>query len=209
MEINSNDLIRYMHEGMNERGGCGGPMLFGLLMMFLCAFMICSCTATKSVESNTEYRHISELTDRMDSLVRSTYSWQQDIYNRQSSLVDSIREKERNDSSHVVVINEKGDTVRERIEIVRYIEREHNTESKESEVVVHLQSQVDSLVSLCAENRSLTDSLLKSHDKQTVVEKELSWWQKVKMKFSEWIIGILLFIILCLVLRSKFRKSLP
>ncbi len=157
-----------------------GWYLLTVLLIGVTLFLLCSCKSTSTIESNTEIQKVSQLTERMDSLLRTTASWQQDIYTKQSSLVDSIRQMERNDSNHVVIVNETGDTVREVIRIERVIERERSTESQESETVVHLQSQVDSLVRLTTESKAMTDSLLREHSKEVVVEKKPSFGEKMK-----------------------------
>ena len=179
-----------------------------LLMAFilLSVFCLMSCKSTSSVETNTETHKVSELAEKMDSLIQSTASWQQDIWQKQSSLVDSMRQFEKNDSSHIVVVNEKGDTVKERIEIYRYIEKEQKSESKESELVVHLQSQVDSLIRLSVENKALTDSLLKVHDKETVITKEPTPWQRMKATVGGWAIVIIVFFIVFFSFRFYFTR---
>ena len=180
-----------------------------LLIVFigLSVFCLMSCKSTSSVETNNETHKVSELVDKMDSLVSRTTMWQQDIWQKQSSLVDSIRQMERNDSSHTVVVNEKGDTLKETILIERVIERERNTESKESELVVHLQSQVDSLIQLSVANKALTDSLLKEHNKETVITKEPTLWQKIKATVGGWAIVIIVFFIIFYSFRFYFTRK--
>ena len=146
----------------------------------------------------------------MDSLVSRTAMWQQDIYSKQSSLIESIKEREKNDSSHSVVLNEKGDTIKETIIIERVIEKEHSKDNKESETIIHLQSQIDSLVNICVENKALTDSLLKEHSKETVIVKEQSLWQKVKSAVGGYAIVLttIFFIYIGIKLIYKHRKRL-
>ena len=174
-----------------------------LLLLAFIVFSILSltgCKTTSSVETNNESHKVSELVDKVDSLFKSTVTWQQDIYSKQSSLIDSIKEREKNDSSHSVVLNEKGDTIKETIIIERVIEKEHSTDNKESETIVRLQSQVDSLIRLSVESKELTDYLLKQHEKETVITKEPSVWQRIKSAVGGWSIGlIVLFIILFLI----------
>ena len=181
-----------------------------LLVIFIgmCLVCLCSCKSTSSVEFGSEAHKVSFLVDRFDSLVSRTAMWHDDIYQKQTSLVDSIRQMERNDSSSSVVINEKGDTVREVIRIERIIERERTTESTESELEIHLQSQVDSLIRLTTENKALTDSLLREHSKETVIVKEPSLWQKIKSAIGGYaiILTMIFFIYIGIKLVIKHRK---
>lgn len=180
-----------------------------LLMAFIAISILCcliGCRSTSTIEKEKEISRVYQLTDMMDSLLKSTSRIQQDFYQRQTSLIDSIRQMERNDSNHLVVVNEKGDTVKEKIIIERVIERERNTESKESEMVIHLQSQVDSLIRLSSENKELIDSLLKEHNKETVVVKEPSLWQKIKSAVGGYAI-VLSIILIGIYVLSRFRRK--
>jgi len=183
-----------------------------LFIAFVVVSILCltGCKTVKSAESETEYHRISALTDKMDSLVKSTATWQQNIYEKQSSLIDSIREKEKNDSSHTVIINEKGDTIKETIIIERVVEKEHSTDSKESELVIQLQSQVDSLIRLSVENKVLTDSLLHEHNKETVIEKQLTFWQKIKKSLGGYAIvfSLIIIVLFILLIVIKVRQRL-
>lgn len=179
-----------------------------LLIAFIGISLFCliGCRSTSTIEKEKEISRVYQLTDMMDSLLKSTSRIQQDFYQRQTSLIDSIRQMERNDSSHSVVINEKGDTLKETIVIERVIERERSTESKESELVIHLQSQVDSLIRLSSENKELIDSLLKEHNKETVIVKEPSLWQKIKSAVGGYAI-VLSIILIGIYVLSRFRRK--
>jgi len=185
--------------------GCGPAMLmYGIII----ALVIClaSCRSTKEFETTNENHKVSELVDRMDSLFRSTSAWQQDIYSKQSSLIDSIKERERNDSSHTVVINEKGDTIKETIIIERYIEKEHSSEKEESEMWMHRFEKVDSMLRVAVDRQERTDSLLREYEK--VMEKQLTKWQQFCVDYGG-IALIVLFILIIIGLCWFIRKVLP
>lgn len=195
--------------------GCGGPVIMYGLLIAWCIFCLTGCRSTSSVETSHEIHNVSELVEKMDSLVSKTATWQQDIYQKQTSLVDSFKQKEKNDSSHSVVVNEKGDTIRERIEIHHYIEREHSSEKSESEIWMQKFHEVDSLLKISLDKQAVTDSLLKEHNKETVVEKQLSLWGKIKQSLGGGAIlicsvfFILIIIKLFLYLKRKvFSQSL-
>ena len=184
-------------------------LLWYLLVVLFVIFSLltmCSCRSTSTIENNTDIHRLTQLTDRMDSLIHNTSTWQQDIYNKQTSLIDRVKQWEKNDSNHTVIINEKGDTVRERIEVHHYIEKEHNSEKEESETIIHLQSQVDSLIHLSMENKALMDSLLKEHSKETVITKEPSLWEKIKAAVGGYAIVIIILAILIFSLKLFLRK---
>lgn len=190
--------------------GCGPALMYGLILIGA-ILLLSSCKSIKSVESTTESHKVSELVEKMDSLVTKTSKWQQDIYQKQTSLVDSFKQKEKNDSSHVIIVNEKGDTVRERIEIHHYVEREHSTDTKESEVWIQKFREVDSLLKVSLDKQAVTDSLLKEHNKETVVEKQLTFWQRIKQSLGGWAIlisTVLLLIMLYKIFSFLRRKAL-
>ena len=182
-------------------------IIFYLLLVLFIALSALCLTGCKSkegvIENNVDSHKISELFDKMDSIYRTTEMWQMEIWKKQSSLIDSIRQMEKNDSNHVVVVNEKGDTVKERIEIYRYVEKERNTESKENETIINLQSQVDSLVQLSVEQKSLTDSLLKEHGKETVIVKEPTLWERLTENLGDKIMMVLILVVLLILLRKQ------
>ena len=185
--------------------GCGPALMYGLILIGA-ILILSSCKSIKSVESTTESHKVSELVEKMDSLVTKTSKWQQDIYQKQTSLVDSFKQKEKNDSSHVIIVNEKGDTVRERIEIHHYVEREHSSEKNESEIWIQKFREVDSLLKVSLDKQAVTDSLLKEHNKETVVEKQLTFWQRIKQSLGGW--AILISTVLLLILLYKLFSFL-
>lgn len=204
--MTEHDFLRMAY---SDRKGCSGPLYLAALIVAV-LILFTGCKTVKSTESEREYNRISSLTDRMDSLFKSTATWQQSIYEKQTSLIDSIREKEKNDSSHTVIINEKGDTIKETIIIERVIEKEHSTDSKESETTIQLQSRIDSLVRLTVENKELTDSLLKERNKETVIEKQPTWWQKVTQKIGGYAIGCCCIFIIIFIgfIASRLRRKI-
>lgn len=190
--------------------GCGAPtIMYGLLIAW-CVMCLVGCRSASSVETSKESHKMTELVERMDSLVAKTSVWQQDIYQKQTSLVDSFKQKEKNDSSHSVVVNEKGDTIRERIEIHHYVEREHSSEKSESEMWMQKFHEVDSLLKVSLDKQAVTDSLLKEHNKETVVEKQLSFWERIKQSVGGWAIVIIIIVFVFLVIRHKnFQWKMP
>ena len=148
-----------------------------------------SCSTKQSVETDVSFRHLEELTNRMDSMFHSTSTWQQSIFEKQTALVDSFKNSEVRDTSHTVFLGEKGDTVKEIIKIKEIIEREHNTSEVTQESYQELFKQNEVLFQSTQILQQKVDSLLHEHNKTTVVEKKAPWYQR-------WLSKILFIIIL-------------
>ena len=156
-----------------------------------------SCSTKQSVETDVSFRHLEELTNRMDSMFHSTSTWQQSIFEKQTALVDSFKNSEVRDTSHVVFLGEKGDTVKEIIKIKEIIEREHTSQESTQEYYQELFKQTDSLRASNKVLEQKMDSLLSEHNKNTVVEKKAPWYQRLITSIGPWlIIALLAYIII-------------
>lgn len=160
--------------------------LIGLIVMFFA-----SCTTEKIVTVEKENHSYSKMTEMVDSLMRSTTSWQNDFLLRQTSLIEKLSQKENNDSIHFVTLNEKGDTLKEKIVIHKEVSTDHSTERKEIELLISQYKRIDSLLNVSLVNQAEMDSLLRA--KETVVEvpAQLSWWQELRI----WIGNIFLLLL--------------
>ena len=171
-------------------------------------FLLLSCKSTKSVESSSESHRVTELTERIDSAFRSYSLLQQQMLVNQSSLTDKLMEKERNDSSQTVVVNEKGDTVKERVVIYKYLERQHDTDRSELNMWMERYRETDSLLRKVIERQAVTDSLIEKHDKVTVVENKPTLWQRTRQYAGDMaIIGLVLVLTLYLLVVRLQRKA--
>lgn len=190
-------IIRYYNRGVTDRGGCGGPVMMTACLLLL--FLLCSCATTKEFEK--EDHSYSKMTEMVDSLMRSTTSWQKDFLSRQTSLIEKLSQKEKNDSIHSVVLNEKGDTLKERIVIYKEVSTDHSTEKKEMELLISKYNRIDSLLNVSLVKQAETESLLRA--KETVVEvpAELSWWQNLRI----WIGNIVLLALVVIAGYGGFR----
>ena len=146
-------------------------------VMALCLFFT-SCSTKQSVETDIQYHHLTELTNRMDSMFHSTSTWQQSLFEKQTALVDSFKQSEVRDTSHTVFLGEKGDTVKEIINITKIIEREHTSSESTKELREEFFKQTDSLFRSNKELQAKMDSLLHSRNKETVVEKKAPWYER-------------------------------
>ena len=78
-------------------------------------------------------------------MFHSTSTWQQSLFEKQTALVDSFKQSEVRDTSRTTFLNEKGDTIKEKIVITKIIEREHNTSESSQEFQQEIYKQTDSL----------------------------------------------------------------
>lgn len=161
-------------------------------VMALCLFFT-SCSTKRSVETETQYHHLTELTNRMDSMFHSTSTWQQSLFEKQTALVDSFKQSEVRDTSHTVFLGEKGDTVKEIITIKETFEREHSSSESTQEFQQEIFKQTDSLFRSNEILQQKVDSLLHDHNKETVVQEKVPWYER-------WMIPIYRIILICLVL---------
>lgn len=152
-----------------------------------------SCSTKQSVETDVSYRHLEELTSKMDSMFHSTSTWQQSIFEKQTALVDSFKNSEVRDTSRTVFLGEKGDTVKEIIKIKEIIEREHSSSESTQEFQQEIFKQTDSLFRSNEILQQKVDSLLHDHNKETVVQEKVPWYER-------WMIPIYRIILICLVL---------
>jgi hypothetical protein len=171
-------------------------------VMALCLFFT-SCSTKRSVETETQYHHLTELTNRMDSMFHSTSTWQQSLFEKQTALVDSFKQSEVRDTSHTVFLGEKGDTVKEIINITKIIEREHTSSENTQEYYQELFKQTDSLFHSNQVLQEKMDSLLSEHNKETVVQKEVPWYKKLWNRLEL----ILLIIIIVWLVTERLRRK--
>lgn len=187
--------LQEWHRIEMQNGGCMPTMMYGFIIASLIVCTLCGCKTTTSSEQTIDYRHMARLTERMDSLIHSTSTWQQSIYEKQTSLVDSFKHSEVRDTSHTIFLGAKGDTVKEKIIIREYIESNHSSQENTQELREEFLKQNDSII---AANKTLSekvDSFMQSHNKETVVEKEVPWYEK----FINGIRNILAWIALILI----------
>lgn len=180
--------------------GCGSQIA---LYVLLVVFLLCSCTTKSLVETETQYHHLTELTERMDSMFRSTSTWQQNIFQQQTALVDSFKQKEVRDTSRVVFLNEKRDTIKEVITIKETIEREHNTSESTQEFQQEIFKQTDSLFKSNQVLQQKVDSLLHDHNKTSVVEKKAPWYERL----WDYLEKILLVILVIWLVVERLRRK--
>lgn len=207
--MTENGRINYGDLNGGLGNGCGPTLMSFVItaLIILVGLMgLTGCRTIKESEMTNENHKLSELMERMDSMMRTSYTWQQDLYSKQSSLVDSFRHNEKRDSNHVVVINEKGDTVRERIEIYHEVEKDHSSEKQETEMLVQRIEKLDSMLKVSIDKQAVTDSLLRERDKYKEVKKEKTLGQRISTFFTDALVCVIIFVLIYIILKVKRKK---
>lgn len=195
--MNTDRYFEELHKELCDNGGCGGQLL---LAAIIALFLVCGCRTVKESEYVKENKSYVELTNKIDSMNRQTSVYLQDLMAKQTSLVDSFRNSQKKDSTHIVVVNEKGDTVRERIVIYKEVQTDHSKQKEEKEYWMRMFKRNDSVLSVIIDRQARTDSLLRERDK--VSEKQLSKWQQMKVDYGGWAMGMLVLVIVLSVTKS-------
>jgi len=174
-----------------------------IMIAVLSVLMLAGCRSVKSTESGLEIHRMQLMTQRMDSMIHATSVWQQNLYEKQTALVDSFKKSEVRDTSHTIFLGAKGDTVKEVIVIKERIESEHSSQESTQELKEEFFRQTDSLLSVNKTMEAKMDSLLREHDKETVVEKKPGLMERLK-----WIgIGVLLSLIGAFAAITAYMKK--
>lgn len=169
----------------------------------LCS-LFTSCTTQKVVDSQQTEHYVSDMMQRMDSLMHSRTVVQQDSVWRETVLrqFQSIREK--SDTSHHVVVDSAGRVIQEKIVINNVREVTSETDRQEIHRLSHQVETMDSTMRIMQQQIQHSDSLLQQ--RQQTVEKEvpaqLSWWQQTQI----WMGRLLLVALAVLLAVWLYRK---
>lgn len=160
------------------------PVIF--IIVFCIVAILTGCTTTKDVTTETTEHRITDMMDRMDSLMHVRTVVQQDSAWRETILrqFQSIREK--SDTSHIIVQDTDGNVVREKLIINNVREVRSETDRQEREVLMHRLDVQDSTLRVMQQQLSHTDSLLHEKQKEVVrtVKTPFTWWQQMQLWFG-------------------------
>lgn len=167
------------------RIGCFSQ-LAGIIIILVLMFIISlftGCTTQKTVTSDVSDHRVTDLMQRMDSLIGVHSVVQQDSTWRQEILRQFQSIKERSDTSHVIVQDTAGNVIRERIVINNVREVTSETERQELTVMSHRLEQMDSTMQVMRQQLSHSDSLLQQSRKEVVrtVETPVTWWHNLQL----------------------------
>ena len=191
----------FFKRAYSERTGCGGPLYFACMLLLL--FLVSGCATKRSTESNIDVHSIELMTQKMDSMLHATSTWQQSIFQKQTDLVDSFKQREVRDTSRTVFLDEEGKIIKETVVIKELVESDHSTKESEKEYWEELVRKTDSLLQVSLAKQEKMDSTLQLRQKDTVVEKKPTLGERLK-----WIgLGVILAVIGFFAIASAFMKK--
>lgn len=165
-----------------------------VLVVISIMWLISSCGTTRVTETSSLEHHVSEMLDRMDSLVRVKTVVQQDSAWRETILRQFQSIKEKSDTSHTFVVDTAGRVIKETLVINNVRETTSETDRQEIQVLSHRIETMDSTMNLMRQQLERSDSLLQT--KKTVIEKkvpvDLSWWQQARIWLGNLVLVALL-----------------
>lgn len=198
------ELMRYYHEGLTDRGGCGGPVMFACLLI---VFMLVGCRTVTNEESYIEKHRMESLIEKMDSLISRSHTVQQDSSWRETFIRELQSIKERSDTNHVTVVDTAGNVIKETIIINNTKEITSERTRLMMEGMIHKMDRMDSVMSIQNKLICEMDSVLQQSSKETTIEKKQSWWENILQQTKGIVVGIIFSGIIFFILRLK--KKLP
>lgn len=180
----------------------------GIIIGLALCSLFAGCTTSRSTEKDYDFTGTALMAQKMDSLIHISETWQQRNYEKQTSLVDSVRHSEIRDTSRTFFLGQHGDTIKEKT--VVYVERNSSQTSKES-TTERLEEQLirtDSMLQVSLDRQEKLELLLRDHEKTTVVEKKPPWYQRLLPAYSIFMTLAVLVLMACVWLIRK-KKSPP
>lgn len=197
------EIMRHYEEGVTERGGCGGPVLVTMFTLLL-LFVLSGCKTVSNTESYVEKHQIESLFNKMDSVLSKSQTVVQDSAWHETVIKELQSIRERNDTSHYVVVDTAGKVIKETIVINNTKEVSSERDRQEILFLRHSVEKMDSVLSVQNEQISRMDSLLQQSSKETVIEKR-PWWKSLWDQLRGIITGIVLCAVVVMILRIKRR----
>ena len=162
-------------------GSLGALIIAFVLLCIMSLFT--SCTPQKIISSDVTDHRITDMLQRMDSLVATRTVVQQDSAWRETILKQFQSIREKSDTSHSVTLSASGDTIREKIIINNVRETTSETDRHEREVMMHRMEMMESTMNIMRQQIAHSDSLLQQQKQTEIKEvpKPLSWWQQMQL----------------------------
>ena len=165
-----------------------------VLLLVVALTMLTGCRTTKESTSYVERERIENMMLKMDSVMHVKQTVQQDSSWHQTVIKQLQSIKERNDTSHTVVVDSSGKVIKETTIIYRDRESVSESEKEEREVMIHRLESLDSTVSSMTRQIEHYDSIMKASTSEVVIEKQEPWilrfFNDCKMVFLGAILGI-------------------
>ena len=179
-----------------------GMYLF-IVLAFIVVLLPFGCTTVKESDNSLYMHRMAVMTERFDSAMHATQLWQQSIYEKQTSLVDSFKHSEVRDTSRTIFLGTKGDTVKETIIIKEYIEREHSSQENTQEYWQELEKRTDSLFAANKTLVSRMDSMLYQREKTTMVEKKAPWYERIMDGIGRFVLFVVAGMLIGVLIRKR------
>lgn len=177
-------------------------------LLFIMVPLLCGCSSVKESQSIVDYSSMTRIVERMDSMMHTTQTFQQQVYEKQSALVDSFKHSEVRDTSRIIFLGQKGDTIKETTIIKEYIEREHSTQESSEEWKEEVFIQMDSIISTNKSLEQKMDSILREREKNTLVEEKASWYERWFNKLAWLLLIVVIGILAATVIRKRIKSLL-
>lgn len=153
----------------------GRVFRFAILFIWACVALVCftSCRTIKQNENTLDERHVVTMLERMDSVMHKTNTVIQDTTWRETFVKELQSIKERNDTSHTLVVDTAGNVIKETTIIYKEREVISEKEQKERELLIHKIEKMDSTMAIMQKQVARSDSILHEKTKEKVVEKKV------------------------------------
>ena len=152
----------------------GRVFRFAILFIWACFALVCftSCRTIKQNENTLDERYVVTMLERMDSVMHKTNTVIQDTTWRETFVKELQSIKERNDTSHTLVVDTAGNVIKETTIIYKEREVISEKEQKERELLIHKIEKMDSTMAIMQKQVARSDSILHEKTKEKVVEKK-------------------------------------
>lgn len=206
--MNTSGRISYGNLGGGLGNGCGPTLMTYVLLIGFMLIGFCSCRTISDKESYTEQHRIDLMMAKIDSVINKSQTIVQDTSWRETFIQKLESIKERNDTSHTIVVDSTGKVIKETITIIR--EREVSSESDrlEREGMKHSIEKMDSTISVQNEQISRLETMLKEKTKETVIEKKKPWYKELWDNVRFILIGLVIGIVIMFT-KKIWKRHLP
>ncbi len=184
--------------------------LIGIYLLIVGSLLcwLCSCSSKQRMEASTDIQHTEQSAARIDSLVQTVMTWQQRIYEKQTALTDSFRHLEVRDTSRTYVVNQQGDTIKEKTVIRQDRNSNHTSKESTTELFEERFARTDSMLRLSLSRQEQLEKALRELSKTTVVVKKPPWYHRLLSSYSIFMtLAVLVFMAHLWLVRKK--KSPP
>lgn len=181
-----------------------------LLLLLSVVLMVSSCRTISEKDTFVEQHRITEMMQKMDSVIHKQQVVQQDTSWHETFIRELRQVKERNDTSRYVVVDSTGKVIKETTVIYRERESSSERDRQEREGMIHRLESMDSTLVVMQSQLERSDSLLQVSQKEKVTEKSVPWyqqlWNSIRYMLVGMAIGIILLVILLLTTKKYWKK---